>query len=318
MTTDINKAKANETADNNVRPEDLYVITENGEQCFMWRSSQLTYIAQDRHELPQVLAKRFGHRATRLDLSYNSLTSFKNINKFTTLFELILDNNNLEDEHLKFALNLRLKTLSLNKNKLKNLYTLISSIKICFPNLEYLSLIGNPLCPGPFSGSRCFGYVQVEPAAVKEASIGIDELILSGQDFSTCSGSSLSDFNHQKYRHFIIYHLPNLRFLDSIKITPKERDEALRRCFYLNQLTHDSQSHDEMKDESRIRQMRCRNRSKDETTTGTDDGQPFRLTIMSAARTPHPEQPTGVFSKLAHRYTGKNSEGNRFIRNQDL
>lgn len=31
--------------------------------------------------------------------------------------------------------------------KLTNLYKLITSIKIYFPNLEFLSLIGNPLCP---------------------------------------------------------------------------------------------------------------------------------------------------------------------------
>lgn len=98
-------------------PTNMHVITENGEQCFMWRSNQLTYIAQDRQELPQVLATKFGPLATKLDLSYNTLTSFKNINMFTNLSELILDNNYLEDAQLDFKQNLRLKTLSLNKNK---------------------------------------------------------------------------------------------------------------------------------------------------------------------------------------------------------
>lgn len=102
--------------------EDLHVITENGEQCFMWRSNQLTYISQDRHELPAVLAHKFGSLATKLDLSFNSLTSFNNINLFTNLVELILDNNCLVDEQLEFKQNLRLKTLSLNKNKVKNYY----------------------------------------------------------------------------------------------------------------------------------------------------------------------------------------------------
>lgn len=100
-----------------VDSDNLHVITENGEQCFMWRSNQLTYIAQDRKELPMVLATKFGPLANKLDLSYNSLTSFKNINLFTNLSELILDNNNLEDDQLDFRPNLRLKTLSLNKNK---------------------------------------------------------------------------------------------------------------------------------------------------------------------------------------------------------
>ena len=127
----------------------MHIVTESGDQSIVWRSNQLTYIGQDRHELPSVLATKFGHLATKLDLSYNSLTSFKNINLFTNLNELILDNNELEDDQLDFRLNLRLKTLSLNKNKLTDLYKLINSIKVCYPNLEYLSLIGNPLCPGP-------------------------------------------------------------------------------------------------------------------------------------------------------------------------
>lgn len=154
---------------------DLHVVTENGEQCFMWRSNQLTYIAQDRQELPEVLATKFGSLATKLDLSYNTLTSYRNINQFTNISELILDNNLLEDDHLDFKQNLRLKTLSINKNKvclawvtlffcslnitdllcchkrfhqLTDLYRLVSKVKVCFPNLEFLSLIGNPLCPG--------------------------------------------------------------------------------------------------------------------------------------------------------------------------
>lgn len=33
--------------------------------------------------------------------------------------------------------------------KLTNLHKLIIAVKVCFPNLEFLSLIGNPLCPTP-------------------------------------------------------------------------------------------------------------------------------------------------------------------------
>lgn len=104
---------------NNNGDNNLHVVTENGEQCFMWRSNELTYIAQDRQELPQILAIKFGPLATKLDLSYNTLTSFKNINLFTNLSELILDNNCLIDDQMEFRQNLRLKTLSLNKNKVR-------------------------------------------------------------------------------------------------------------------------------------------------------------------------------------------------------
>lgn len=116
-------AKSNESSNQQVTNQ-LHVITENGEQCFMWRSNQLTYIAQDRQELPSVLADKFGKLATKLDLSYNTLTSYRNINLFTNLSELILDNNHLDDDQLfdGFKQNLRLKTLSLNKNKVSAVF----------------------------------------------------------------------------------------------------------------------------------------------------------------------------------------------------
>lgn len=210
--------------DDQSKADDLYVVTENGEQCFLWRANQLTYIAQDRHELPLILANRFGRLATKLDLSYNSLTSFKNINLFSNLNELILDNNNLKDEHLDFRLNLRLKTLSLNKNKLVDLFRLISNIKVCYPNLEFLSLIGNPLCPGPVLGASSANSNECSAAdrltnetlsqIIGDATTtifngginGIDELILSdgeADDRSTAclrKDFSLNDFSQQKYR----------------------------------------------------------------------------------------------------------------------
>lgn len=101
--------------------QELHVITDNGEQCFMWRSRELTYIGQDRQELPQVLANTFGQLATRLDLSYNSLRRFNNIGSFNQLSELILDNNEFQDDDLEFRQNLCLKTLSINKNKVSTL-----------------------------------------------------------------------------------------------------------------------------------------------------------------------------------------------------
>lgn len=119
---------------------DLHVTTEDGEQCIVWQANKLTYIAQDRQGLPLILAARFGKVATKLDLSYNNLTSYRNINLFTNLNELILDNNCLSDSSLDFKQNLRLKTLSLNKNKVnssldalraKSPFAIFSKLTLC-------------------------------------------------------------------------------------------------------------------------------------------------------------------------------------------
>lgn len=174
LAKDIETSRSNSMSADNKSPEsesDLHIVTENGEQSIMWRSNQLTYIGQDRHELPGILASKFGHLATRLDLSYNCLRSFKHINAFTNLNELILDNNELEDEQLDFRLNLRLKTLSLNKNKLTDLFKLVNAIKVCYPNIEFLSLIGNPLCPGPIASC----YQSLEQESSEKAAEQVDE-----------------------------------------------------------------------------------------------------------------------------------------------
>lgn len=291
MTTTKKEAPA---SNNKSHPENLYVITENGEQCFLWRSNQLTYIAQERQEIPTILAAKFGHLATRLDLSYNSLTSFKNINSFTNLNELILDNNLLGDDQLDFVPNLRLKTLSLNKNKLTNLYKLVNSIKVCMPNLEYLSLIGNPLCPGPAISAAAGGSLS---DANKRGASNIFELVLDPNarvpisPHHLTSSESVADelFGQQKYRHFIIYHLPNLRFLDSSPVTPSERDEALRRCFWmgqanLNQLNGTGQARETNSSGSSGGRIQQRHHSEESPSPTGDDntGGQFRLTIMSS------------------------------------
>lgn len=275
--------------------ENLYVVTENGEQCFMWRSNQLTYLAQDRQELPLVLAQKFGHLATKLDLSYNSLTSFKNINLFTNLNELVLDNNCLEDEQLEFKQNLRLKTLSLNKNRLLDLCKLIKTIKFSFPNLEFLSLIGNPLCPSSIvpwqqqpqqrqqvfensnGAQKTFDCAHLNELIEDRDPIGAPTLL--AEDHS---------FRHKKYRHFIIYHLPNLRFLDSRPITDQERDEALRRCFWMNNDRHFSRT---PSDNSSCSWPKGTTGSSIE---GLSEERHFQLTIMTSDQD-WAEQPKGEF-----------------------
>lgn len=110
--------------------DNLHLITENEEQCILWKNNQLTYIAQNRGEIPAILATKFGHLAQKLDLSYNTLTSFRYIDSFVHLNELILDNNLLDDDNIYFKPNLYLKTLSINKNKVfDNSFDVVAKLK---------------------------------------------------------------------------------------------------------------------------------------------------------------------------------------------
>lgn len=148
-------------------------------------------------------------------------------------------------------------------------------------------------------------------------------------------------------RHFIIYHLPNLRFLDSSPISGKERDEALRRCFWMNANVNnlspviwqgrpeddhetDRRGFNTIEQAVELNNGRICGTTSESARNGLREigNGNFQLTIMtseangedqlSVGQQQQQHQPKGVFSRLGYKYTGKNSEGNRFIRNRDL
>lgn len=103
------------------------------------------------------------------------------------------------------------------------------------------------------------------------------------------------DSDYQRYRYFVLYKLRNLRFLDSRRVTSLERSEAAKRGEF-----------------TRVRRPR-------DVTDGDAPpplkGQPLRpLPLDLSALGKH----KGAYGKCHYKYTGKHSEGNRFIVNSDL
>merc|ERR1712130_899185 len=88
----------------------------------------------------------------------------------------------------------QLKTLWLNNNDIKHLNSLLLLLKKQSPNLEYLSLLFNPICPT--------------------------------MDAST-------DQLHKRYRLTVIYHLSHVTFLDTEQVQLRERREAMKRGKFL-------------------------------------------------------------------------------------
>ncbi|XP_053946615.1 leucine-rich melanocyte differentiation-associated protein [Anastrepha ludens] len=113
---------------------------------------------------PQLIAA-FGERTEYLDCSHNRLMNLSYLYEFTNLKYLILDNNRLHEAHfnqLKTPLP-KVKLLMLNRNELMDLQRTITLLADIFPNLEYLSLHGNPICPDqlelqPFSEYADYEY----------------------------------------------------------------------------------------------------------------------------------------------------------------
>ncbi|XP_076349064.1 leucine-rich melanocyte differentiation-associated protein-like isoform X2 [Tachypleus tridentatus] len=139
-------------------------------------NGQLSYISQDCRRIPSILANAYGMQTKSLDLSYNDIRSLETLEDFSILEQLILDNNELTD----------------NANFITDLDKLLNQLVKCYPNLTYLSLLGNPACP--------------------------DQL----------SNMEKDEDDYQRYRYYVIHKLPMLNFLDSTPVTARERAEAKR------------------------------------------------------------------------------------------
>ncbi|XP_076361634.1 leucine-rich melanocyte differentiation-associated protein-like isoform X2 [Tachypleus tridentatus] len=93
--------------------------------------------------IPPLLRHVYGKQAKCLDLRFNALRSLEELKHFTALEVLIIDNNELDD-NTQFVRNTRLQELSLNNNKFTDLDNLMNQLSRCYPNMQYLSLLGNP------------------------------------------------------------------------------------------------------------------------------------------------------------------------------
>mmetsp|Transcript_9571 Transcript_9571/g.14352 ORF Transcript_9571/g.14352 Transcript_9571/m.14352 type:complete len:218 (+) Transcript_9571:24-677(+) len=133
--------------------------------------------------------KGLGAECEHLDLTGNKITSFDGLKSMKSLKRLILDKNDLET--LKGLPTIpSLKTLWLNNNSLSDLRNLVELLQKATPNLCYLSLMRNPLCPNMYFSDGSF------------------------------------DKEYSRYRLLLIYKLKTLKFLDATKVSAKERKLA--------------------------------------------------------------------------------------------
>ncbi|XP_032301181.1 leucine-rich melanocyte differentiation-associated protein isoform X3 [Coturnix japonica] len=220
---------------------------------------EVSYISQDCEEIPEFLGRKYGHMAKRLDLSFNLLRSLEGLKTFSYLEELILDNNLLGNDLLLPRLP-HLHTLTLNKNQITELESLLDHLAEVVPSLQYLSLLGNVACP--------------------------NELVCKEKD----------EDDYQRYRYFVLHKLKNLKFLDTRQVTRKEREEALIRGAFMKVV--------KPKD------------TKASSDAASISPEMSYTPLPSGSRdlTNH----RGILGKCRYIYYGKHSEGNRFIRDDQL
>lgn len=229
--------------------------------AIVFYNNRLSYVGQDCWKIPPVLGQMYGTKARFLDLSFNCLTTLQGVEKFSNLEELVLDNNKLCDSILVPRLP-NLKILSLNKNNIRNLDLLLTKIAQNLSSLHYLSLLGNAACPNQLSDA------------------------------------DKDEEDYQRYRFYVLYHLPGLKFLDSRSVSSEEHEEAQCRGKFMkivrpenSPVSHKGNMHD-----------------------GSPPSNYTPLPTSSRGIGDH----QGAYGKCRYRYSGKHSEGNRFIQNSDL
>jgi len=228
--------------------EDLVIESEDEEE-----EDTLNLGGRNLDVIPASLCKSNGPLIITLILTKNKLSSLKGLEHFQCLTTLQLDRNGLKDIN-DFPKLQQLKTLWLNNNNLKNLNALLLTLKKQCPNLEYLSLLFNPICP------------TLDPST--------EQL-------------------HKRYRLTVIYHLPKIKFLDTEQVQLKERQEAMKRGKFLIVA---KPSQEQLADVEDV--------VEDEYN---EDVSPYKNV-----------QPAAFLGKGRIKYDGRESEGNRFILNQDL
>ncbi|XP_035255808.1 leucine-rich melanocyte differentiation-associated protein isoform X3 [Anguilla anguilla] len=166
------------------------------ESMVVMNGTQISYIGHDCEDIPEFLGERYGRHARRLDLSFNLLRSLAGLKAFSELEELIVDNNLLGND-LRLPRLPHLHTLTLNKNQLTDIESLLEHLAAATPSLEYLSLLGNEACP--------------------------NQLVSLDKD----------EDDYQRYRYFVLHKLRGLKFLDTRKVTERERMEAETRGAFM-------------------------------------------------------------------------------------
>ncbi|XP_037827137.1 uncharacterized protein LOC119615131 [Lucilia sericata] len=129
----------------------------------------------------------YAHCTEYLDLSHNRINNLTWLYEFPHLKCLIMDDNRLREAHFEKLQRplTNLHTLMLNKNELSDLQSTASILQRIFPNVEYLSLHGNAMCP--------------------------DNLLL--QPFC-----EFVPYEYNHYRTVLLHSLPNLKFLDHFSL----------------------------------------------------------------------------------------------------
>jgi len=130
-----------------------------------------------------------------LTLTNNQMKRWTQLSQFTSLETLVLDKNNLKSLEGMPPMK-TLKTLWLNNNQIDDFELILQEVQSLFPNLEYLSMLRNPINPAIYFGSE-------------------------------------NEKPYYRFRRRILQEMPKLRVIDTQDVTAKEREDAMSHPKFL-------------------------------------------------------------------------------------
>ncbi|KAK6487498.1 leucine-rich melanocyte differentiation-associated protein-like [Huso huso] len=161
------------------------------------------------------------------------------------------------------------------------------------PHLHTLTLNKNQI-----SFQKMLKYIESLLDHVAEVAPSLEYLSLLGNE--ACPNELVSldkdEDDYQRYRYFVLYKLTNLKFLDARKVSKREHEEAKARGAFMKVV--------KPKTDTESRDLRS-----------VSPGMPY-TPLPSGSRDSKSHK--GVFAKCRYVYYGKHSEGNRFIRDEQL
>ncbi|XP_049711398.1 leucine-rich melanocyte differentiation-associated protein isoform X2 [Elephas maximus indicus] len=243
--------------------------------------TQVSYVGQDCREIPEHLGRDCGHFAKRLDLSFNLLRSLavSSVERVSQRISLLGNPKHCSRSLEGLSSFHSLEELILDNNLLGDDLVLPG-----LPRLHTLTLNKNQI-----TDLECLldHLAEVTPA--------LEYLSLLGN--VACPNELVSlekdEEDYKRYRCFVLHKLPNLKFLDAQKVTKQEREEALVRGAFMKVVKPKVSS---------------------EEVAASLEHHYTPLPSASRELTSH----RGVLGKCRYVYYGKNSEGNRFIRDDQL
>ncbi|XP_033217163.1 leucine-rich melanocyte differentiation-associated protein-like isoform X2 [Belonocnema kinseyi] len=110
--------------------------------------------------MPYDIIENYASTINTLDISHNKFSrNLQFLSEFDNLTSLNLDHNNI-DAFTKFPYMPKLQLLWLNHNKIDELFPFVKNLYESFPNLRYLSLMGNKAAPSYLNGGSFYDYLQ--------------------------------------------------------------------------------------------------------------------------------------------------------------